>query len=788
MGTHGAITGVLGLLLLAGPGEAAARQLAEKSFGGSGWNQAATTESIALPASFGAVSRGAFSFDLQRTGDIPVSRPETIFELVDARGERTLRVKIGWTAPDPGGAALFFQGGGGGDAFFRHGLGLWGPVVELDRPVAVGQKIHVDLTWDDGPGSYLVFVDGRGQSAWRGGFDPVQKTWYQDRRTLANAAADKSGQARPYDSRPLGSFLSDVTAVHLGNADSPRRSPGRSRSLLLHALVENFSVFADEIPASGATPVIAAVDHDAVQASGFSGKLVAGDTLHVTVHGTPGCRASFDVAHFPDIGGTIALDWRGWGVATETGNTPGAGDVDLRDVEGYRVYASAAPFDPAAPGIEPTAELAVGVQRYTFGGLEVDRPYYLAAVARMRDGTTRTIVAPIAHQPLTETAAGTYDGSYRALWQDGYPRAVVVGRLESAGAVAALTNAIPLAIDPGLAIAVATDPPELEADGNAKAKVVVSVTDANGRPVPGHKVKFLLATTSLYTGVVGGGEVNDQAGGTITADRWLETDLFGRAQVTYVAGFAAKTAIIVARDLQSNSTGAGWVTTRIRATAQLRLEPVGETAAGGYALAVTSSDDWLTADGQSQARITARVTLGGQPVEGHRVSFSSPSGNGSVRAVKDTTNRNGEARAVYTAGKKAGIVLITATDTTAGISETVSIRLRSDAPAKIAVTLEPDALPADGRSRADLSVLVTDVNDNPNDNTGVEFQISSGGGSLGDTRGVTDRKGECGTVYTAGRSAGTVTFEITVRSPAPTAAELAKAADLAVTVVDHTFF
>jgi hypothetical protein len=182
------------------------------------------------------------------------------------------------------------------------------------------------------------------------------------------------------------------------------------------------------------------------------------------------------------------------------------------------------------------------------------------------------------------------------------------------------------------------------------------------------------------------------------------------------------------------------------------------------------------------------VTLGGQPVERHAVNFDVSSGAGSIRTVKDTTDRSGEARAVYTAGKKIGIVLITATDTTAGISGTVSIELRSDAPAKIGIRLDPEKLPADGRSRAELSVLVTDVNDNPTDNTEVEYAISSGGGRLQDDKGLTDRNGKRTTEYTAGRTAGTVTFEITVRSTVPTEAELAKARDLAVTVADYKFF
>ena len=85
----------------------------------------------------------------------------------------------------------------------------------------------------------------------------------------------------------------------------------------------------------------------------------------------------------------------------------------------------------------------------------------------------------------------------------------------------------------------------------------MTVTDANGNPVAGHKIKFLLATTSQYTGVVGGGAFAEQVGGAIKERRSGETDLFGKVTATYVAGFAAKTAVIVARDMVSNNTGAG---------------------------------------------------------------------------------------------------------------------------------------------------------------------------------------------------------------------------------------
>jgi hypothetical protein len=430
-------------------------------------------------------------------------------------------------------------------------------------------------------------------------------------------------------------------------------------------------------------------------------------------------------------------------------------------------------------------------QSYLIENLEIDTPYYVAVVAEMRDGTLRPVIAPIANLPMTESAPGVYAGSYRIAYQDRYPRAVVVGRLVSGESTAVLAGDVKsvFAMDPALTIAVGTAPNELKADEKSASKVTVTVTDANGNPVSGHKVKFLLATTSQYTGVVGGGAFADQVGGSMKESAFGETDLFGRLTATYVAGFAAKTAVIVARDMASGDTGAGYVKTYIQTAAELELEPVVEAmAAEGYEITVTSSDEWLTADGRSQARITARVTLGGKAVEGHQVSFEASPGAGSIRVVQGKTDRNGEARAVFTAGKKIGIALITATDTTVNVSGSVAIELRSDAPAKIKIQIKPEKLPADGRSRADLLVQVTDINDNPNDNVEVEYRVAQGGGSIRDDKGMTDKNGESTSEYTAGRTPGRVSIEITVRSTVPTEEEILKARGLAVAVTDYKFF
>jgi hypothetical protein len=365
----------------------------------------------------------------------------------------------------------------------------------------------------------------------------------------------------------------------------------------------------------------------------------------------------------------------------------------------------------------------------------------------------------------------------------------VVGRLASRSSTAALEADGTIAIDPSLAVAVAATPEVLKADEKSRAKVTVTVTNANGNPVSGHRVALLLATTSQYTGVVGGGAFAEQVGGGIEQGFSGETDLFGKVGATYVAGFAAKTAIIVARDMTGGGTGAAAVRTFIQSAAELELLPVASPAAdAGYAIAVSTSDEWLTADGKSQARITAKVTLNGDPVEGHDVKFNVSAGTGSIRAVKGRTGSDGEARAVYTAGTKTGLALITATDTTVDIGGSLQIELRSDAPAKIALKFDPEKIPADGRSTATLAVLVTDVNDNPNENTEVEYRIGSGGGRLRDDAGLTDRRGESSTEYVAGRNPGRVSIEVTVRSAAPTEQEFGKARDLALAVPDARFF
>jgi hypothetical protein len=736
----------------------------------------------------GGLKNGSLSMWVQRNDE---TEGEVLFSFTDSQYTSIASARIQWYGwPDGEGDAGAIGPGNGEISIQSHpDYPLW-----YKKVVKPGSRTTYDST-----------RFGWGQTIKQGEWFNVTFTWGQQSGIFVNG---KSIGAIPRKEIAMDRVVADATYLLLGAVttndpfrldfkatEPPEALPeiGSSTASLIDAVEIRDEVVTDfpQVYADSDAPAIAAVEHDAVAKAGFSGKLVEGNALDATLRGTPGATGTFDIAHFPGLERKIDLDWRGWGVYLEEKTFLEPGEVNLRDVEAYLVYAGTAPFDPAAPGMEPVARLDVKEQSYKLENLEIDTPYYTAVVAEMRDQTRRTVHASPMGLPLAESEPGVYTGAWTVGSQDRLARALVVGHLAVGAAASTMVGdpASAFTADPGLTIAVATEPNELPADEKSVSKITVTVTNANGDAVAGRTLKFLLATTSQYTGVVGGGAFTEAVGGSLKETFKGTTDLFGVMRATYLAGFAAKTAVIVARDMASNSTGAGYVKTFVQASASLELEPVVETMAmeAGYEITVTSSDEWLTADGKSQARITALVTLAGKPVEGHRVGFAL-SGGGSIRTVGEKTDRRGEARAVYTAGKKIGVALITATDETVGISGSVSIELRSDAPAKIKIKITPEKLPADGRSTADLLVLVTDINDNPNDNVEVEYRITTGGGSLRDEKGLTDRNGENTVEYRADRTPGTVTFGITVRSTVPTEEELTKARALALAVPDSRFF
>ncbi len=707
-------------------------------------------------------SQGTLDFVIERHEEAPV---EAIFTLQDEQQRPLFVYQIYWDG--------FFHKSGPEIVIYNvtefqtwraykdnhAGGGLWVPGFRIPSSVNKGKKIRLTVTWGHAPDDNALYVDGaRLKTRLPKNFD-FASLMKKSNRLVIGTEYDGNYPIKYYSQ--LRSVLYDFRLL-----DHPTIQ--RETSLI---------------------PAIAAVTHDAGTAAGISGKLVAGGKLGVKLEGAPGATGTFDIARLPNNRGNIPLNWKGYGVYLDDRKTSFLPtEVNLSDVRKYLVYVSKEPFDAITDTMTPLETLRVTDQNYNIKNLEDGVPYYVAVAALMADRSIKPIIMPKVAYPMAEAAGGIYEGSATIDYPDDYPLAVVVGHLTNEAGTRTLADADQIKIDTSLQINVATLPNELPANEQAISKVTVTVTDANGDPVARHKVRFLLATTSEYTGVVGGGQFKDQVGGVMPTEFWGETDLFGKVNAEYQAGFAAKTAIVVVRDMVSNDTGAGYVKTYIQASADLELQPTEQVAAAvaGYALTLTSSDEWLTADGKSTARLTATLTRNGQGVENQTVSFAVSSGNGSIRVTDGTTDRKGKAFAVYTAGKKIGTVLITAS--AAGVTASVRIVLRSDAPAKIVIQLDPDKLPADGHSRAEVLVKVTDINDNPNKNVTVEYDIVSGGGQLRNTDSLTDRRGEAKAVYIAGRTPGKVSIGVVVRSAVPTDEEFLLARNLALEVPDSRFY
>jgi hypothetical protein len=379
-------------------------------------------------------------------------------------------------------------------------------------------------------------------------------------------------------------------------------------------------------------------------------------------------------------------------------------------------------------------------------------------------------------------APGTYRGAWTIRPGDDFEDGHVVGKFVSNDNVAAEPVASAsrwtIVTRPSVTFSIASR--ELPADSGTKSRIRLTAVDANGNPVAGRNLKLTLSTTGEYTGTVGAGDFGKQVGASVE-QRWKgSTDAWGQVEFDYVAGFAAKTVILQAKDLDSGGVSVDYITSYKEAPIDIALTAPRSMAAARrgmqYAIRVEASRTELTADGKSRSVIRATVTdPGGKAVPGDPVAFALSSPNGSLRTIVGVTDARGVATAEYIAGKRIGVVSISATDTVRNVSGNVSILLLADAPARIILKASPDSLPADGNSRADIHVRVTDINDNPNRDAKVEFKISRGAGRLEYPDRTTDKSGDALNRFTAGTIPGIATVLATVRSKVPTAAELLKA-------------
>ncbi|MFC1855760.1 Ig-like domain-containing protein [Thermodesulfobacteriota bacterium] len=528
-------------------------------------------------------------------------------------------------------------------------------------------------------------------------------------------------------------------------------------------------------------------------------KVREGDTLEITVEGETDCVASFSIGSLvndaPLTEGSrlgiytgrytvraqeVANDFIVVKLVDRSDNTSTYASADKVDIDG------SVQTDTIPPTIDSVSENSWSIAG--FSGQLVAGDMLTVELKGEAGGVAYFDINGVASRVrMTEDAAqGTYTGTYTVV-SGAYAKDTTVTAYlaDSAGNTSSLSASTVFTVDTNVNIEVTASKNTIPADERTRVEVIAKVTDLNGDEVSGHKIKFTMTTTDEYTGIVGGGrytEFEDTVGGTLRTEWRGETDAFGEVSATYKAGFAAKTALVLAKDLTTGNIGVGYVASFITSSIDITLTQVDRSrrrirkAGRGVYINVTATPEKLTADGVSTSRIRARVTdVNGQPVANERIVFSMSSSNGRLAAVDQTTDIRGIAEAVYTAGIQIGTVIITAVDTTVGISGSTMVILMSDAPAKIYMSASPLTLPADGLSKADIDIQVSDVNDNPNQGAVVEYDIIQGNGRLDMDINETDRNGEVRNGFRAGHFPGTVTIQAKVTSRIPSVQEVNRA-------------
>lgn len=194
-------------------------------------------------------------------------------------------------------------------------------------------------------------------------------------------------------------------------------------------------------------------------------------------------------------------------------------------------------------------------------------------------------------------------------------------------------------------------------------------------------------------------------------------------------------------------------------TAQLTQTPASTN------VAVSLSPDTISANGRATSAVTITITdLDGNRLTGQTVNLTSSDMNQQVSSVAEVGD--GEYTATIRASKTVGQATITAADVTSNDAGSGTAILTQAAPT-VSVSLNPGKIPADGRTKTQVTVTVTDPNDDPEPGDQVSLSTTDAGQSIG---AVTDNgNGSYSAMLTASRTSGTSTITASDGSSIPAA-------------------
>lgn len=262
--------------------------------------------------------------------------------------------------------------------------------------------------------------------------------------------------------------------------------------------------------------------------------------------------------------------------------------------------------------------------------------------------------------------------------------------------------------------------------------LIAKVTDRNGNPVSRWPVQFTVLS----------------GGGYFLETQPLMTDANGQAKVTYVLGENPGQNSIEARALNLSAAPITFTATgKIGTASQLQALPGsnGQTGVAGEPL--PSPIGVLVTDSN------------GDPIAGHRITFTITFGNGTVNGASQatvSTDPFGIARATWRLGEVSGPNVLEATsETLSNAKEIFTAQGVEGEAAKLEIAGSQTITGGvSGQASRALTVRVVDVHGNPVRNFIVRFQLVVGTGSLSATEATTNSDGYASVSFTFGPETG----------------------------------
>jgi biotin carboxyl carrier protein len=523
--------------------------------------------------------------------------------------------------------------------------GMWVPV---GKRVQVGDAVRLALTWGPDPESdNKVFINGR-------------------KAGIAYRNIQNRTPAVP--SQNLLDLIKDADRIRIGVASGTGKNFPDGDGPMYNTAVDRMAVYDEILTEADLRPEIRSFSHDAFTVAGYSGKLVAGDTITVTMAAESGGEAYFDVG--PVMGLAMLEDPDRAGIYV--GNYKVSSGQDLEDgqvvghftsrtgPEAYPVTASRnvtidtrtymtvktsnnlIPADRSArSGITVLAEDANGkavqgrelkltlstTDEYTgivgsgqfedLVGSTVDVDW--GGVTDSFGEVTAQYISGFAAKTILVSAKDMSTGDVGT----GFVRSFIDGTVDI---VVKRPAATALSVSGSMVVSLSRD--WLTADGKSRSRLTAVLQDASGEPLSGHSVRFEL--------LGGNGTIKIVQG---------KTDSRGRATADYIAGTIMGQVQIEVRDVTS-----GMVTL---VSIELRPDAPSE-------IILVAAPVEVVTDGLSN--VSATVTdANGNPNAAVDVLFKVASGPGAVSSPSVGTNEEGVASVIFEAGSEPGLATVKGT-------------------------------------------------------------------------------------------------------------------------------